>query len=55
MITPNHLQIKFAALAKMSHMKNYLDEEFFLFCQENKNLKFEKTKEGEIIVMTPTG
>lgn len=61
MITPNHLQIKFAALAKLSNMKiqldqevQFSDEEFFLFCQENRELKFERTKDGNIIVMTPT-
>lgn len=62
MVTPTHLQIKFAELAKLSNMHSRLadgvhfsDEEFFQFCQENKHLKFEKNKEGDIIVMTPTG
>ncbi|HAS41986.1 MAG TPA: hypothetical protein DCS93_16005 [Microscillaceae bacterium] len=31
------------------------EDEFFQFCQENQELKFERTKEGNIIVMTPTG
>ncbi len=31
------------------------DEEFFLFCQENQDLKLERTKDGNIVVMTPTG
>jgi Uma2 family endonuclease len=31
------------------------DEQFFAFCQENRNLRFERTHEGEIIIMSPTG
>lgn len=31
------------------------DDQFFRLCQENKNLRFERTKEGDIVVMTPTG
>lgn len=31
------------------------DEQFFQFCQENKHLKLERTKTGNIIIMTPTG
>jgi len=62
MITPHHIKIKFADLAKLSHLRIMLDEdiqmtedEFFQFCQENRELKFERTKEGNIIVMTPIG
>ena len=35
--------------------KKLTDDEFFEFCQQNQNLKFERTKHGNIIVMTPTG
>jgi Uma2 family endonuclease len=31
------------------------DEEFFLFCQANRNLRIERTAEGEIIMMAPAG
>ena len=31
------------------------DDEFFAFCQLNRDLRFERTAEGDIIVMAPTG
>lgn len=31
------------------------DDEFFAFCQQNDNLKFERTADGTIIVMPNTG
>src|SRR5262249_13348962 len=31
------------------------DEEYFHFCQLNRDLRIERTSEGEIIVMAPTG
>ncbi|OJJ20634.1 hypothetical protein BKI52_18225 [marine bacterium AO1-C] len=31
------------------------EDEFFEFCQENRELKFERAKDGNIIVRTPTG
>lgn len=31
------------------------DEEFFLFCQANRELRIERTAEGEIIMMAPAG
>lgn len=31
------------------------NEQFFAFCQENRNLRFERTQEGDIIIMPPTG
>lgn len=30
------------------------DEEFFSFCQENANIKFERDSHGQIIIMSPT-
>jgi Uma2 family endonuclease len=30
------------------------DDEFFHFCQENSNLKFERDSKGQIIIMSPT-
>src|SRR2546423_9710225 len=31
------------------------DDEFFAFCQLNRDLRFERTAEGDIIIMAPTG
>ena len=31
------------------------DEEFFAFCQLNRKLRIERTSDGEVIVMTPSG
>jgi len=31
------------------------DEQFFQLCQENRDLKFERTANGELIIMSPTG
>ncbi len=33
----------------------FTDDEFFDFCQENRNLRFERNANGEIIIMSPTG
>jgi Uma2 family endonuclease len=31
------------------------DDEFFAFCQLNRDLRFERTSQGDIIIMAPTG
>lgn len=31
------------------------DDQFFALCQRNRDLKFERTSTGELIIMTPTG
>ena len=31
------------------------DEQFYQICQQNKNLRFERTAGGELIIMSPTG
>lgn len=31
------------------------DEQFFLLCQHNRDLRFERTATGEILIMPPTG
>jgi len=31
------------------------DEQFFDFCQQNRDLRMERTADGQIIIMTPTG
>jgi Uma2 family endonuclease len=33
----------------------FTDDEFFAFCQENRDLRFERNAQGEIIIMSPTG
>lgn len=33
----------------------FTDEQFYDLCQRNRDLRFERTAEGEIIVMPPTG
>ncbi len=34
---------------------NLTDEQFFQLCQNNRDLKFERTASGELIIMPPTG
>jgi Uma2 family endonuclease len=36
-------------------LKKMSDREFFEFCQLNQNWRFERTREGDLIVMPPTG
>jgi Uma2 family endonuclease len=31
------------------------DEQFFQLCQNNRDLRLERTAEGELIIMPPTG
>jgi Uma2 family endonuclease len=38
-----------------SFIERMTDEEFFTFCQDNSEFKFERTAEGQIILMSPTG
>jgi Uma2 family endonuclease len=37
------------------YIERMTDEEFFHFCQDNEDFKFERTGEGQIILMSPTG
>ncbi|NEN94520.1 MAG: Uma2 family endonuclease [Moorea sp. SIO3I7] len=34
---------------------NLSDEQFFRLCQDNRDLRFERTSEGDLIIMSPTG
>jgi Uma2 family endonuclease len=34
---------------------NWTEEEFFQFCQSNRDLRIERTARGEVIVMSPAG
>lgn len=38
-----------------SFLKQMSDEEFFDFCQRNRDWRIERTKEGDIIILPPTG
>ena len=40
---------------RLPKSKTFTDDEFYAFCQENRDLKFERTAQGEIIIMSPTG
>jgi Uma2 family endonuclease len=42
-------------LIKTNSIGGLSEEQFFQFCQENSNLKFERNAYGEIIIMAPTG
>lgn len=36
-------------------LERMTDDEFFLFCQQNRDLRIERTCNGEVILMSPTG
>ena len=36
-------------------VKDFTDDEFFEFCQLNQELRIERTAEGDLIIMPPTG
>ena len=40
---------------KLPQHLQFNDDEFFAFCQENRDLRFERNANGEIIIMSPTG
>jgi Uma2 family endonuclease len=42
-------------LIKTNSIGGLTEEQFFHFCQENQQLRFEKTSSGEILLMAPTG
>jgi Uma2 family endonuclease len=44
----------FPTTFKGSYIERMTDEEFFYFCQDNRDVKFERTASGQIIVMPPT-
>ncbi len=44
----------FPTLVKGSYIERMTDEEFFRFCQDNRDVKFERTSTGQIIIMSPT-
>jgi Uma2 family endonuclease len=44
----------FPTIFKGSYIERMTDAEFFHFCQDNRDLKFERTESGKIIVISPT-
>lgn len=38
-----------------SFVQNMSDEQFYLFCRENPDLRIERTAEGDLVIMPPTG
>lgn len=40
---------------KSSYLEKMTEDEFFLFCQENKDLDIERNAKREIFIMSPTG
>lgn len=45
----NAITLNIQALASLTH------EQFFQLCQDNRDLRLERTAEGELIIMPPTG
>lgn len=45
----NALTVNFKSIIEMT------DEQFFELCQNNRELRFERTANGELIIMPPTG
>ncbi|MDL5047596.1 Uma2 family endonuclease [Oscillatoria amoena NRMC-F 0135] len=41
-------------ILKGPYIEQMTDEEFFRFCQDNRDFKFERTPQGQIIFMSPT-
>ena len=45
---------KFPILLKIN-TKSWTDDEYFNFCQQHKDLRIETNKDGDLIIMPPTG
>lgn len=50
MLTPEAPAVRLDA-----HSLGLTDEQFFRLCQDNRDLRFEMTARGELIIMAPTG
>jgi len=48
-MTMNALTVKLKSVIEMT------DEQFFQLCQNNRELRFERNANGELIIMPPTG
>lgn len=44
-----------ALILNLSPTIELTDEQFFQLCQNNRDLRLERTAEGELIIMPPTG
>ena len=40
---------------KSTYLERMTDDEFFQFCQENRETRFEREPNGQIVIMSPTG
>jgi Uma2 family endonuclease len=49
-LVPDSLVVHFGDM-----LRNITDDEFFRFCQLNRDLRIERTSDGEILIMPPTG
>jgi Uma2 family endonuclease len=45
----------FFPLSLKINTKEWTDDEYFDFCQQNQDLRIETTKDGDLIIMPPTG
>ena len=60
MITQKQLIVKFPDEVVLPNMElklkntTFSDKEFLAFCEQNRELRIERTKEGNIIIMSPT-
>ena len=48
-VNPGHVTLRIRPAIEMT------DDEFFALCQLNRDLRFERTSQGDIIIMPPTG
>ena len=55
MITQEYTSENYPLIIKMSPVFEMTDEQFFEFCQLNRDYRFEKSATGELMIMSPTG
>jgi Uma2 family endonuclease len=53
-LAANQLEIN-PFILQLSPVIDMTDEQFFQFCQLNRDYRFERTAKGELIIMSPTG
>ena len=46
---------QFPILVRLQPIINLTDEQFYEFCQANRDLQLERTAQGELVIMPPTG
>jgi Uma2 family endonuclease len=51
---PLTLEMIFPTMLKGDFIERMSDEEFFHFCQQNRDVKIERDADGKIIIMSPT-